>query len=141
MVGNLHQCQVWFSQRHFVEKQLLLDGQFYKPYPVAHVKFGRVQVPGWLNQGLSIVFNLFSNFKWIRSNDCICSVLHNARVFKWSNLQIFPGKFTNPIQLPTLNFVACKFQPNSTPDNNFRTDQPTKEPTLNPKPAVMQVSV
>ena len=40
-----HHCQVWFSQRHFVEKQLLLDGQFCKPYPVAHVKFRRVQVP------------------------------------------------------------------------------------------------
>ena len=49
-----HHCQVWFSQRHFVEKQLLLDGQFYKPYPVAHVKFRRVQVPGWLNQGLTM---------------------------------------------------------------------------------------
>ena len=38
----------------FFEKQLLLDGQFCKPYPVAHVKFRRVQVPGWLNQGLSM---------------------------------------------------------------------------------------
>ena len=32
-------------------------------------------------------------------------------------------------------------QPNSPPDNVFRTDQPTKELTLNQKPAVMQVSV
>ena len=32
----------------------LLDGQFCKPYPVAHVKFRRVQVPGLLNQGLSM---------------------------------------------------------------------------------------
>ncbi len=32
-------------------------------------------------------------------------------------------------------------QPNSPPDNVFRTDQPSKETTLNPKPAVMQVSV
>ena len=40
--------------RKNVEKQLLLDGQFCKPYPVAHVKFRRVQVPGWLNQGLSM---------------------------------------------------------------------------------------
>ena len=32
-------------------------------------------------------------------------------------------------------------QPNSPPDNVFRTDQPSKETTLNLKPAVMQVSV
>ena len=32
-------------------------------------------------------------------------------------------------------------QPNSPPDNVFRTNQPTKELTLNPKLAVMQVSV
>ena len=32
-------------------------------------------------------------------------------------------------------------QPNSPPDNVFRTDQQSKEITLNPKPAVMQVSV
>ena len=29
-------------------------------------------------------------------------------------------------------------QPNSQPDNVFRTNQPTKEFTFNPKPAVMQ---
>ena len=32
-------------------------------------------------------------------------------------------------------------QPNSPPDYVFRTDQPSKETTLDPKPAVMQVSV
>ena len=32
-------------------------------------------------------------------------------------------------------------QPNSPPDNVFRTDQPTKEQTLHPKPAVMQLSL
>ena len=32
-------------------------------------------------------------------------------------------------------------QPNSPPDYVFRTDQPSKETTLNPKLAVMQVSV
>ena len=32
-------------------------------------------------------------------------------------------------------------QPNSPPDYVFRTDQQSKENTLNPKPAVMQVSV
>ena len=48
-----------------------------------------------------VVFNLFSNLKWIRSNDCICPVLHNARVFKGSSLQnFFPGNFTNPISCP-----------------------------------------
>ena len=32
-------------------------------------------------------------------------------------------------------------QPNSPPDYVFRTDQPSKKTTLNPKLAVMQVSV
>ena len=32
-------------------------------------------------------------------------------------------------------------QPNSPPDNVFRTDQPKKDLTFNQKPAVMQVSV
>ena len=32
-------------------------------------------------------------------------------------------------------------QPNSPPDNVFRTDQQSKETTLNPKPAVTQASV
>ena len=32
-------------------------------------------------------------------------------------------------------------QPNSPPDYVFRTDQPSKETTLNPKPARMRVSV
>ena len=52
--GGVEMDIVVSLMRKNVEKQLLLDGQFCKPYPVAHVKFRRVQVPGWLNQGLSM---------------------------------------------------------------------------------------
>ena len=39
------------------------------------------------------------------------------------------------------HFTDVPPQPNSPPDYVFRTDQPSKETTLNPKPTVMRVSV
>ena len=42
------------ASHHFATAQLLAKLSDRKPYPVAHVKFRRVQVPEWLNQGLSM---------------------------------------------------------------------------------------
>ena len=69
--------------RKNVEKQLLLDGQFCKPYPVAHVKFRRVQVPGWLNQGLSMSTLLGL---WIgdQSNHLVAGPLRSFPQDRWS---------------------------------------------------------